>query len=104
MGLMNQMIAEKLIPLGSRILVRSIVPQKKTKHGILLPESHKEALKTGSVVAVGPGEINEGKLIPIIIKIGETVVLPEYGGTKFNEGEMEYVLLRESELLAKMSE
>ena len=51
---MNQMIAEKLIPLGSRILVRSIVPQKKTKHGILLPESHKEALKTARALFLGP--------------------------------------------------
>eukprot|EP00801_Mesodinium_rubrum_P014782 Mrub_15129.p2 GENE.Mrub_15129~~Mrub_15129.p2 ORF type:complete len:112 (+),score=8.00 Mrub_15129:32-337(+) len=101
---MNQMIADKLMPLGSRILVRSIVPQKKTKSGILLPESHKDAVKTGSVVAVGPGELNEGKLIPVSIKVGETVVMPEYGGTKFKEGEAEYVLLRESELLAKMSE
>eukprot|EP00341_Mesodinium_pulex_P001194 CAMPEP_0116917972 /NCGR_PEP_ID=MMETSP0467-20121206/19478_1 /TAXON_ID=283647 /ORGANISM="Mesodinium pulex, Strain SPMC105" /LENGTH=101 /DNA_ID=CAMNT_0004595201 /DNA_START=43 /DNA_END=348 /DNA_ORIENTATION=+ len=98
-------IASKIVPLLNRVLVKRVVPTKKTSSGILLPDSHKDAVKTGTVFAVGPGAPNKSGVVqPLNLKVGEVVVMPEYGGTVIKEGEAEFVLLREEELLAKISE
>ncbi|CAJ1967784.1 unnamed protein product [Sphenostylis stenocarpa] len=75
-------MAKRLIPLFNRVLVEKIVPPSKTNTGILLPESSSK-LNSGKVIAVGPGiHDKEGKLIPVAVKEGDTVLLPEYGGTE----------------------
>ncbi|OVA10578.1 Chaperonin Cpn10 [Macleaya cordata] len=82
-------MAKRLIPCLNRILVEKIVPPSKTNAGILLPEKTSK-LNSGKVVAVGPGARDrDGKLIPVSLKEGDTVLLPEYGGTevKLNEKE-----------------
>jgi chaperonin GroES len=73
----------KLRPLMNRILVKKAEPLTKTKGGILLPESKSEQLNLGTVIAVGPGRMfDNGQLKPIAVKEGDTVLLPEYGGSK----------------------
>ncbi|KAK6925527.1 GroES chaperonin family [Dillenia turbinata] len=84
-------MAKRLIPSLNRILVEKIVPPSKTNTGILLPEKTTK-LNSGTVVAVGPGARDrDGNLIPVSVKEGDTVLLPEYGGTEVKLGEKEYV-------------
>ncbi|XWS71290.1 hypothetical protein CRYUN_Cryun03dG0126000 [Craigia yunnanensis] len=83
-------MAKRLIPSFNRILVEKIIPPSKTNSGILLPEKTPK-LNSGKVVAVGPGARDrDGKLIPVNLNEGDTVLLPEYGGTQVKLGEKDY--------------
>ncbi|GJN07790.1 hypothetical protein PR202_ga25651 [Eleusine coracana subsp. coracana] len=85
-------MARRLIPSLNRVLVEKLVQPKKSPAGILLPETTKQ-LNAAKVVAVGPGERDrDGKLIPVSLKEGETVLLPEYGGTEVKLAEKEYAI------------
>lgn len=89
------------MPLLDRILVRKIKPVDKTAAGILLPEKAQESLNRGEVLAVGPGSEKE----KVSLKVGDTVLLPSYGGSPVSLGEKNdemLLLLRESEILAKV--
>ncbi|TQD89640.1 hypothetical protein C1H46_024777 [Malus baccata] len=83
-------MAKRLVPLLNRVLVERIVPPSKTATGILLPEKSAN-LNSGKVVAVGPGTRNkEGQFIPATVKEGDTVLLPEYGGTEVKLGDKDF--------------
>ncbi|XP_058078919.1 10 kDa chaperonin, mitochondrial-like isoform X7 [Magnolia sinica] len=83
-------MVRRLIPSLNRILVEKIVPQSKTNAGILLPEKTNK-LNSGKVVAVGPGARDrDGNVIPVAMKGGDTVLLPEYGGTEVKLGDKEW--------------
>ncbi|CAN6465959.1 unnamed protein product [Victoria cruziana] len=95
-------MAKRLVPLLNRVLVEKIVPPSKTNAGILLPEKTTK-LNSGKVVSVGPGgRDREGKLIPVSVKEGDTVLLPEYGGTEVKLGEKEYHLYRDDDILGTL--
>ncbi|CAI0464097.1 unnamed protein product [Linum tenue] len=95
-------MAKRLIPAFNRILVEKIVPPSKTTAGILLPEKTSK-LNSGKVVAVGPGlRDKNGNQIPVAVKEGETVLLPEYGGTEVKLGDKEYHLFREDDILGTL--
>ncbi|KAH9307708.1 hypothetical protein KI387_035619, partial [Taxus chinensis] len=80
-------MAKRLIPCFNRILVEKVVAPTKTTGGILLPESTGK-LNSGKVVAVGPGARNkEGNTIPVCLKEGDHVLLPEYGGSEIKLGD-----------------
>ncbi|KAL7097698.1 hypothetical protein ACP275_10G160000 [Erythranthe tilingii] len=97
-------MAKRLIPLLNRVLVQKITPPSKTTAGILLPEKTSK-LNSGKVVAVGPGSHDrEGKLVPVSVKEGDTVLLPEYGGTEVKLGEKEYHLYRDEDILGTLHE
>ncbi|KAI8559299.1 hypothetical protein RHMOL_Rhmol04G0161100 [Rhododendron molle] len=82
-------MAKRLIPCLNRVLVEKIIPPSKTNAGILLPEKTTK-LNSGKVVAVGPGiHDRDGKLIPAGVKEGDTVLLPEYGGSEVKLGDKE---------------
>lgn len=89
MILENSMIAfKKLRPLMNRVLIKKAEPLTKTKGGILLPESKQEQLNFGTVIAVGPGRtLENGQLRACLVKEGDTVLLPEYGGSKVTLGD-----------------
>ncbi|XP_057468349.1 10 kDa chaperonin, mitochondrial-like [Actinidia eriantha] len=92
-------MARRLIPSLNRVLVEKIIPPSKTNAGILLPEKTTK-LNSGKVVAVGAGSCDrDGKLIPVSVKEGDTVLLPEYGGTEVKLGEKEYHLYRDDDIL-----
>ena len=91
-----------LSPLGDRIVVRPSEKEgeKKLASGIIIPETiDKEKPAKGSVVAVGPGKYEEGKRIPMQVKIGDTVLFSKYGYDEVKIGEQEYYILSESSIL-----
>ncbi len=97
-------MASKLQPLGDRILVKPIEKEEKTKSGIYLPDTAKEKPQEGEVIAVGPGRYDEaGKRIPMDLKVGDTVIYAKYGGTEIKVDDVEMMILRESDILAKKS-
>ncbi|XWS69337.1 hypothetical protein CRYUN_Cryun04dG0170600 [Craigia yunnanensis] len=97
-------MARRLIPTLNRVLVEKILPPSKTNAGILLPEKSTK-LNSGRVVAVGPGARDkEGKTIPIPFKEGDTVILPEFGGTQVKLDEKEFHLYRDEDILGTLHE
>ncbi|XP_050543574.1 10 kDa heat shock protein, mitochondrial-like [Daktulosphaira vitifoliae] len=97
-------IANKFRPLFDRELVKRVEALKQTKGGIILPENSAKKVLEGAVVAVGPGGRNQkGRYVPMDIKVGDRVLLPEYGGTKLQlEEDDSYTIFKESDLLAKI--
>ncbi|XP_012223356.1 10 kDa heat shock protein, mitochondrial [Linepithema humile] len=97
-------VVKRLIPLFDRVLVQRAEAITKTKGGIVLPEKAQAKVLQGTVVATGPGARNDkGEHVPLSIKIGDVVLLPEYGGTKVElDDKKEYHLFRESDILAKV--
>ncbi|HOV98849.1 MAG TPA: co-chaperone GroES [Bacteroidota bacterium] len=90
-----------LKPLSDRIVVRPSQAEEKTKGGIIVPDTAKERPVWGEVIAVGPGRISDdGKVIPMSIKVGDKVLYGKYSGTEVNiEGE-ELLIMRESDVFA----
>jgi len=95
-------MAVKLDPLGDRVVVRPSTKEDVTKGGIVIPDTAKEKPQEGTVLAVGPGKMTEdGKRIPLDVKVGDVVIYAKYGGTEIKEGDEELIILRESDILAK---
>jgi len=70
--------------------------------GIYIPDTAKEKPQQGTVVAVGPGKLNDdGQRVPIEVEVGDTVVYSKYGGTEYREGDTEYLVLRDDDVLLK---
>ena len=90
----------KLKPLGDRVVVKPIEQEEMTAGGIVLPETAKEKPQRGSIVAVGPGNVEDGKRVAMDVKEGDTVLFAKYAGTEIKiEGE-KVLILRESDILA----
>ena len=96
-------MAEKLQPLGDRVVVKPIKQEEVSKGGIVLPDTAtKEKPQEGEVIAVGPGKLSdEGKRIALEVKKGEKVIFAKYAGTEYKIDDEEYLILRESDILAK---
>lgn len=91
----------RLKPLGDRIVVKLIEELERTKGGIVLPDTAKEKPQEAEVVAVGPGARNEdGERISMDVKVGDRVVFAKYSGTEFKQDDEDYLILRESDILA----
>ena len=89
-------------PLGDYVLIEPIKEEEKTKAGILLPESaEKEKPEKGKVIAVGPGRRDEkGNLIPVSVKVGQTVLFKKYGPDEIKVDDKEYLICKEEDILA----
>ena len=88
---------EKIVPLYDKILVQRIEGEDKTPAGIIIPDVAKEKAQTGKVISVGSGRLtNDGKIVPLIVKAGDTVFFGKYSGT---EAGSEYLIIREDEIL-----
>jgi chaperonin GroES len=97
-------MAIKLQPLADRVLVKPMEKEGKTKSGIYLPDTAKEKPQEGEIMAVGPGKMtDEGKRIPMDLKVGDRVIYAKYGGTEIKVDDEELMILRESDILAKKS-
>jgi chaperonin GroES len=95
-------MAAKLQPLADRLVVKPIQKEEMTKGGIYLPDTAKEKPQEGEVVAVGPGRMtDEGKRIPLDLKVGDRVIYSKYGGSEIKIDDVEMIILRESDILAK---
>jgi chaperonin GroES len=97
-------MAAKLQPLADRVLVKPIEKEEKTKSGIYIPDTAKEKPQEGEVIAVGPGKLSDdGQRIPMDLKVGDRVIYAKYGGTEIKIDDVEMMILRESDILAKKS-
>jgi len=92
-----------LKPLGDRVIVEVLDEEETTFSGIVLPDTAKEKPQRGKVLAVGPGKYEDGKLVPLDVKKGDEVIFSKYGGTEVKVSGDEYLILRESDILAKVA-
>ncbi len=92
----------KITPLGDRVLIKPITKEDtKTASGIIIPDTvDKEKPERGEVIAVGPGKYEDGKLIPVRVKVGDTVMFSKYGYDEIKVDGVEYFILREESVLA----
>jgi chaperonin GroES len=90
----------KLRPLQDRILVKRIEEESKTAGGIFIPDTAKEKPQKGEIVAVGNGKkTDDGKVIPIDLKVGDQVLFGKYAGTDIKVEGQEYLIMREDDIL-----
>jgi chaperonin GroES len=95
-------MADKLKPLADRVVVKPIEREKVSKGGIVLPDTVKEKPQEGKVIAVGEGRVSDdGKRIPMDVKVGDIVIYQKYGGSEYKLNEEELMILRESDILAR---
>lgn len=93
--------AKKLKPLGSRVVIKPLEREEMTKSGIVLPDTAKEKPQEGKVLAVGPGDRDEdGKRVPVELKVGDRVLYQKYAGTEFKIDDEELLILSEKDVLA----
>jgi chaperonin GroES len=95
----------KLKPLGDRLIVRAIEEEEKTMSGIVLPDTAKEKPQKGKVLAVGDGRTDDnGSRVPLDVAEGDEVLYSKYGGTEIKVDGEELLVLRESDVLAKVQD
>ncbi len=94
-----------LKPLGDRVIVRAIAEEEKTASGLVLPDTAQEKPQKGEVIAAGDGRWDEDgeKRIPLDVEKGDVVLYSKYGGTEIKVDGEELLVLRESDILAKVS-
>ncbi len=91
----------KIKPLSDRVVVKPLESIERTKGGIYVPDTAKEKPQEGEIVAVGPGRTtDEGKQVKIEVKVGDKVLYGKYSGSEVTIDEEEYLIMRESDILA----
>jgi len=94
----------KVIPLHDRVLLKRLEEQEKRKGGIIIPDTAKEKPQEAEVIEVGKGRVTEdGKVIPLDVKKGDKVLIGKFSGTEVTIGDTEHIILREEEILAKVT-
>jgi chaperonin GroES len=93
----------KIKPLGDRVLIQPDVAEEKTQSGIIIPDNAKEKPQRGTVVAVGPGKVENGTKIEMSVKDGDKVLYGKYAGTELTLDGEEYMIMRESDILGIVS-
>ena len=96
-------MAVNVTPLHDRVLIKRIEEKETVKGGIIIPDTAKEKPQEGEVIAVGAGRIEKGTRIPLDVKAGDRVLFGKYSGTDIKLDDVEYLILREEEILAKLS-
>ena len=96
-------MALNVTPLHDRVLIRRIEEKETVKGGIIIPDTAKEKPQEGEVIAVGAGKMEKGQRIPLDVKVGDRVLFGKYSGTDIKIEDVEYLILREEEILAKIS-
>ncbi len=92
-------------PLGDRVVVKAVDREEQTKSGIYLPDTAKEKPQEAIVVAVGPGKLQDnGTRVPIDLNEGDRILFSKYSGTEIKQGTEEYLILRESDILAVIAD
>ena len=90
-------------PLHDRVLVRRLEEKETAKGGIIIPDTAKEKPHEGEVMAVGAGKIEKGKRVPLDVKVGDRILFGKYTGNDITIDDQEYLILREEEILARVS-
>ncbi len=90
----------KLVPLGDKVVLKQLVAEDKTKSGIILPGQAKEKPQQAEVIAVGPGGMVDGKEVTMQVKVGDKVIYSKYTGTEVKLEDEEYVIVKQSDIVA----
>ena len=93
----------QITPLHDRVLVRRLEEKEIAKGGIIIPDTAKEKPPEGDVMADGAGKIDKGKRVPLDVKAGDRILFGKYTGNDITMDEQEYLILREEDILAKLS-
>ena len=89
-----------LKPLSDRVVVTMVEVEETTKRGIILTASAKEKPQVAEVLAVGPGAMQDGKLVPMTVKVGDKVITSKYSGTEIKLDGKDYIIVSQSDILA----
>ena len=89
-----------LKPLSNRVVIKFAEAEEKTQSGIILTASAQEKPQIAEIVAIGPGAIVDGKVVPMSVKVGERVIASKYAGTSVKVDGIEYTILSEDDILA----
>ncbi len=89
--------------LHDRVLVRRLEEKEIAKGGIIIPDTAKEKPHEGEVMAIGAGKIEKGKRVPLDVKVGDRILFGKYTGNDITIDDQEFLILREEEILAKVS-
>ena len=87
-------------PLSNRVVLKNVEAEETTKAGIILPGSAKEKPQMSEVVAVGPGEMRDGAIVPMTVRVGNKVITSKYTGTEVKLDGVEYIIVKEDDILA----
>lgn len=90
----------KIKPLADRVVIKMLEAEETTKSGIILTSSAQEKPQVAEIVAVGPGGVVDGKEIKMEVKVGDKVLISKYAGTEVKLDGEEYIILRQSDVLA----
>jgi chaperonin GroES len=90
----------KLVPLGDKVVLRQLVAEETTKSGIVLPGQAKEKPQQAEVIAVGPGGMVDGKEVTMQVKVGDRVIYSKYAGTEVKLDEEEFIIVKQSDIVA----
>ena len=90
----------KVTPLADRVVVRALEETEQMRGGLYIPDTAKEKPQQGEIIAVGPGRYEDGKLVPMGVKVGDKVLYGKYSGTEVTLDSEQYLILRESDVLA----
>ncbi|MCK4646764.1 MAG: co-chaperone GroES [Candidatus Aminicenantes bacterium] len=94
----------KVIPLHDRVLLKRVEEQETKKGGIIIPDTAKEKPLEAEVIEVGKGRVTEdGKVLPLEVKKGDKVLIGKFSGTEVTVDDVEHVIVREEEILAKIT-
>ena len=102
--IIKEAVIMKLVPLEDRVVLKALEAEKTTASGIVIPGAETEKPQQAEVIAVGPGKTaDDGKVIPMQVKVGDKVVYSKYSGTEVKLGDDEtYTIVRQSDILAVM--
>ena len=90
-------------PLSDRVVVKPLEEMEVKKGSIIIPDTAKEKPMQGEVMAAGPGKTEDGKLVPMSVKKGDKILYGKYSGTEVTVDDVEYLIMRESDILATIS-
>jgi chaperonin GroES len=99
----HETMSVHVTPLHDRVLIKRIEEKESIKGGIIIPDTAKEKPQEGEVIAVGAGKIEKGERVPLDVKVGDRVLFGKYSGTDIKVEDEDYLILREDEILAKLS-
>lgn len=96
---------KRFVPLMDRVLVQAFKAETKTAAGIYLPEASKQSINQAKVVSVGPGRLNKNnERLPLAVKAGDTVIIPEYGGMSIKFDSEDYKIFRDEDIVGVMED
>jgi len=90
----------KVTPLSDRVVVRALEETEQMRGGLFIPDTAKEKPQQGEIIAIGPGKYEDGKLVPMTVKVGDKVLYGKYSGTEVTIDAEQLLILRESDVLA----